>query len=151
MLTFYKLVGLFPDLPDQYAYPVSDISPGSWTTDTGATTNLYAAIDEVTRNDADYIKSPNNLSPDECEVAIGSLSDPGTGLGHKIFIVHAATGAGTVDLRVRLVQGNTVIAEQTYSAVGGTPTLFMYELSAGEANSITNYGDLRFRFRSTAT
>lgn len=31
----------------QTAAPISDVSAGTWTTDTGATTNLYAAIDEA--------------------------------------------------------------------------------------------------------
>jgi hypothetical protein len=41
----------------QYARPTSDQSAGTWTTDTGGTTNLYAAIDETSPSDADYIQS----------------------------------------------------------------------------------------------
>jgi hypothetical protein len=36
--------------------PNGDFQRGSWTTDTGGTTNIYTAIDEATRNDSDYIK-----------------------------------------------------------------------------------------------
>lgn len=38
-----------------YQYPTSDISGTGWTTNTGSSSNLYAAIDEVTTDDADYV------------------------------------------------------------------------------------------------
>lgn len=41
----------------QYARPSSDSSVGTWTTDLGGTTNLYATIDETAFDDADYIQS----------------------------------------------------------------------------------------------
>jgi hypothetical protein len=41
----------------QFARPTSDSSVGTWTTDLGGTTNLYATIDEVSVDDADYMQS----------------------------------------------------------------------------------------------
>jgi hypothetical protein len=41
----------------QFARPSSDSSVGTWTTDLGGTTNLYATIDESAFDDADYMQS----------------------------------------------------------------------------------------------
>jgi len=41
----------------QFARPTSDQSAGTWTTNSGGTTNLYATIDETSLDDADYIQS----------------------------------------------------------------------------------------------
>lgn len=42
---------------EQVGHASADVSVGTWTTDTGATTNLYQAIDETTPSDTDYIIS----------------------------------------------------------------------------------------------
>lgn len=41
----------------QLGRPFGDVSDGTWTTDTGATVDLYVAIDETSASDADYIQS----------------------------------------------------------------------------------------------
>jgi hypothetical protein len=53
-----------------YLRPIADISDGGWTTDTGGT-SLYEAIDELTQNDADYVRSAENPTDDVMEVNIG--------------------------------------------------------------------------------
>lgn len=63
----------------QTAYPVSDNSIGNWTTDAGGTTNLYAAIDDTTTNDSDYIKSGTSPVSDTVNLALGALGTPDTG------------------------------------------------------------------------
>ena len=41
----------------QTARPTSDIAAGSWTTQAGSGSSLFATIDEATADDADYMQS----------------------------------------------------------------------------------------------
>jgi hypothetical protein len=72
----------------QFARPISDKSnPDGWTT-----TPLYAKIDEATRNDSDYIKSPS-LTPDIEELAevwLSTVTDPGEYTGDEGHILSYA-------------------------------------------------------------
>ncbi|MHC4125938.1 MAG: fibronectin type III domain-containing protein, partial [Planctomycetota bacterium] len=72
----------------QLARPSSDKSnTGGWTT-----TPLYAKIDEVLRNDVDYILSPP-LPPDVdkiCEVCLSPVMDPGDYTGNENHILSYA-------------------------------------------------------------
>lgn len=61
----------------QIAYPISDVSAGSWTASTG--TDLYATIDETVASDTDYDQSGVSPSNDTMEVQLTSLSTPSTG------------------------------------------------------------------------
>ena len=40
-----------------YATPDADSADGGWSNEAGSQTNLYASIDETSRDDADYISS----------------------------------------------------------------------------------------------
>jgi hypothetical protein len=71
-------------LAPQFAVPTSDVSVGAWTTDTGATTNLYQAVDETTASDADYIQSETNPSSSAATLGLGSLGDPSSSVGHVL-------------------------------------------------------------------
>lgn len=62
---------------NQIAYPIADISAGSWTPSTG--TDLYAMIDETVATDTDYDQSGVSPSNDTMEVQLTSLSTPSTG------------------------------------------------------------------------
>lgn len=42
----------------QFLRPDGDLSPGSWTDEGGATTDLFDSIDEVSPNDSDYVEGP---------------------------------------------------------------------------------------------
>lgn len=126
----------------------ADISDGSWTTDTGGTI-LYAAIDEVSADDADYIQSSLGPSNDSCEV---SLSNPVSSLTTplKVRYRYKKSDGEQIDLTVELVQGTTVIATWTHTAIGTTITAAEQTLSAPEAASITDFTDLRVRFTANA-
>lgn len=59
------------------AYPIADITDGSWTPSTG--TDLYATIDEVTTDDADYDRSGAAPDDDAMEVRLTALGIPDDG------------------------------------------------------------------------
>lgn len=136
-----------------YARPISDVSAGSWTDQSGGTTNLYSVIDETSYSDADYVKSSDLTSgTDVLEVALTSLTDPVSSTGHIVRYRYRAQGAAaaTMDLVVSLRQGaSTTIATWTHTDIGTSYVDAVQTLSSGEANSITDYTDLRLRFVAT--
>lgn len=124
----------------QILAPVADVSAGTWTTDTGATTNLYAAIDEASANDADYVRS--SLSPvtaDEVKVRLGPATDPAVGTGHIARIRYGkdATGGDRIDLTVNVyaADGTTLVATRTYADIDALTTVDI-TLTSGEADAI---------------
>ncbi|MDQ3540489.1 MAG: hypothetical protein M3440_07355, partial [Chloroflexota bacterium] len=145
-LTFPPGAGGEPPAPAQTAAPVSDASAGTWTTDTGAATGLYAAIDEAAASDADYIQSqlaPTGANP--AEVMLGSLSAPDTGT--RSIRVRRAKGVGTarVDLTTALVRGGTVVQSFTEADIGAAYSTTTHTLTSDPAA----WTDLRLRFTAT--
>ncbi len=124
--------------PSQFARPSSDVTVGLWTT-----APLYASIDEVSYDDLDNITSSKNPTADICEVGLSSVTDPLNSSGH-IIRYRAKTNVQS-GMIVYLMQGATTIASQTPPLTTSFQT-FTYTLTAVEADSITNYTDLRLRF-----
>jgi len=134
----------------QFGRPISDVSTGSWTT-----TTLWSRIDEVTASDTDFIQSANNPSNDTCEVALtSSLTDPSSSASHTVrYRANYTTSGGgsppTITLECRLMQGTTQIATQTTTLSTGSAAVWQdltFTLSGAQADSITDYTDLRLRF-----
>lgn len=135
----------------QYARPASDVSIGAWTTDTGSTSNLYAAIDETTASDADFIRSELSPSASVCTIALGSLTDPVSSSGHIVRYRYGKDPADSaqIDLTVRLRQGASTIATWTHTDISTTLATAEQTLSGAEADSITDYADLRIQFEAS--
>lgn len=130
--------------------PAFDIVDGGWTTDSGGT-DLYAAIDEVTADDNDFIQSPTlDLGESAtAEVGIQDMADPQANFGHRVrarFRKANVSGSRPIDFTIRLKEGATVVAEWTYPAVSTDWVAVDEELTTAEADSITDYGDLSFEF-----
>lgn len=123
----------------QLIRPTSDITTGAWTPSTGST--LYGVLDEAVADDGDYIVT---TSASTAEVGLGSASDPLLSTGHTIR--YRAKGTGS--LAVKLMQGTTTIATHN-PTITTSFQLFTFTLSGAEADSITNYGDLRLQFISS--
>jgi len=138
--------------PSTVLYPNADVTDGSWLNELGNNTNLYASIDEIAANDTDYIESPalSSGNSDTCEIALTASGDPQRSFGHKFAYRYQALGVATMNLTVRLIQGTTIIASNTHNSVGGTLVNSELTLSAAEADSITDYSDLRLRFTAEA-
>lgn len=125
------------------ARPISDVADGAWLPSTPAA-DLFAMIDEAAADDADYIYA---TSPTTCSLGLGSVSDPLASTGH--VIKYRAWSPTTGGLVVRLKQGTTVIATYTHATLPTTPTTYTQTLTAGEADSITDYTALRVDFEAT--
>lgn len=132
--------------------PTSDVSIGGWTTDTGATTNLFDAINETSPSDSDYIRSGTSPSADVVELALGSLNDPGVNTNFRVRYRYGKSEAAgeQIDLTVALVQGTTVIASWAHTNVSDTLATVTQTLTEGEAAGVTNFADLRLRFTAEA-
>ena len=124
----------------QYARPVADITVGSW-----GTTPLWNKLSETTPDDAaTQIQSVNRPSNDTFEVRLGSVTDPHSSAGHIVRIRMYGNTSHTWS--AYLYQGTTLIKTLvSAAAVPSSYTTYSYTLTAGEANSITNYADLRVR------
>jgi len=125
----------------QYAYPVSDIATNGWSS-TGA--NLWSVLDETVQDNADYIYSPNNPTTQAFEVALGTLGDPAVGTGHVVYVGLHAVGQDTT-FSLSLMQGAAEIDAWDEVVTAGAIVTRGHTLGATEANSITDYSDLRVR------
>ena len=132
----------------QYARPDSDVSNDLWEDEGGASTDLYQSIDESSASDSDYIESFTFPSNDIYEAGLGNVDDPSSSSGHVVryrYSKDVADGA-QMDLIVRLMQGSTTIASQTHTDISDSWTDGSFTLTSGEADSITDYTNLRLQF-----
>ncbi|TWT49012.1 hypothetical protein KOR42_39280 [Thalassoglobus neptunius] len=136
----------------QTARPTSDITVNDWTRQDGAGFSLYTTIDEVTPSDSDYVQSSDSVN-DHCEFALDALDDPMVASGHVLRCRYkkSSSGGNSRDLRFALYQGATQIASRTDIAISDAWTTELLTLSAGEANAITDYSDLRVRLEAFGT
>ena len=125
----------------QLLVPISDLSAGGWTPSTGS--DLYAMLDESTASDADYIVSTTASS---CEMRVTTGSDPAVSTGH---VLRYRLLAGEGSIAVVLKQGSTTIASFGPHTMTGSAQDFAQTLSGGEADSITDYSDLRVVFTAS--
>jgi hypothetical protein len=132
----------------QFYAPASDISMGLWT-GVPTSANLYSNIDETTASATDYIQSDIYPASSVSEVKLSSATDPATGYNHVIqyqYLKPQAPSSSRIDLTVELRQGaSTVIASWTHQDIGVITTATQF-LTNAQADSITDYTDLRLRF-----
>ena len=106
-------------------------------------TNLWMSIDEVTPDDNDYIKSPEDPGSSIYRAPFQDVLDPGTNILHKVkFRYRKNPDAGTTNMKVRLKENTTTVAEWTYTDVPATWTDGEETLSSAQADSIVDYADL---------
>jgi len=129
----------------QFGRPSADTTINDWTDQSAGTTNIYTGIDEVTASDTDYVRGATKGTA-LYETLLTSMTDPVSSSGHTFnYRYQKSASAGVIlTFQVCLFQGGTSIACDAQDTnvpngwVDGT-----YTLSAGEADSITNYADLR--------
>lgn len=128
-------------------------NPGSWTDEGAGSTNIFQSIDESVAGapgDADYVQSPVDPSNAEYEVSLSNISDPSTSSYHRVeyrYSKDAAAGK-TIELTVELRQGATVKASKVHSDISELWAKGSFDLTKAEADSITDYNDLRIRFKA---
>lgn len=140
----------------QYARPDQDTTIGTYTDHAGGTTDIFQAIDEASANDSDFIRSVTSPSSAVYVCRLSDITDPVSSANH---IMRMRTSCDqdaqeTLDFTQQLRQGytnegaqGTLIATQTRAAVNSTTwTTSAYTLSGAEADAITDYTALYFRF-----
>jgi len=140
----------------QYARPDQDVSKENWDDAAGGDNDniLYDEVNESSRNDANYATS-GSLSfldtTETWEAGLSNVVDPQSSSNHIVRYTYRknASGGNVINLTVRLMQGTTQIASWTHTGIGTGFTLATQTLSAAEADSITDYSDLRLRFIAT--
>src|SRR3990167_1170344 len=140
----------------QFARPDADTLIGNFTDQVGGVTNIFQTIDEVSEDDADYIKSPASPLNELYVCRLSDVVDPVSSAGHTMRMrtsVHVASQE-SLDFTQQLRQGyvnegtpGTLIASQSRTGVTSvTWTTSTYNLSGAEADAITDYAALFFRF-----
>ena len=136
----------------QIARPNSDVSKGGWTDTTGGNNNgiLYDEINESVRSDTNYARSSSITlisSSDTWTAGLSSVTDPQTSSNHIVsYVYRKSGGTATINITARLMQGGTQIAAWTHNNVGTSFTLAQQTLTGVQADSITDYSDLRLQF-----
>lgn len=140
----------------QFARPDQDATIGNFTDQSGGTTNIFQAIDESSLNDSDFIRSPTSPSNEVYVCRLSDVVDPNSSTGHVMRMRTSCDqdAQETLDFTQQLRQGytneasqGTLIASQSRNSVSSTTwTTSSYTLSGAEADAITDYTALYFRF-----
>ena len=145
----------------QFARPDEDFTNGlngvgNYTDQGGGTTDIYTTIDEVGASDADFIRSPTSPVNEVYVCRLSDVTDPVLSTGH-IMRMRTSTDLDAqevLDFTQTLRQGyateasqGTLIASQSRNTVSSTTwTTSSYTLSGAEADAITDYTALFYRF-----
>lgn len=131
----------------QFARPDSDVTTGNWTPN-GGPVSLFDTLNEIVIDDADFSESANNPTADLMEVGLSNVDDPAGNVSHVLRYRYqkGAAGGRQIDLTVSLVQGVTVIASFAHVNIGNPWVTQAQALTGPQADSITDYTDLRIQF-----
>lgn len=125
----------------QFGRPSSDI-----TVDGFSPTPLYSRLNETSPDGTtSEVTVANNGGDKTPEVALSAVTDPVSSTGHIMSIYIKKSSNRTSAVTMYLYQGATLIASSSAIAVTTTYTQYDYTLSGAEADSITDYSDLRMR------
>ncbi len=133
----------------QIARPDSDISQGGWSLEgSAAEGTVWESLDEVTANDGvDYIESL--AADDTCEVGLSNVTDPGGNTGYWLRLQIRGEGSGGPErCAIALFEGATQRAISGNFTSRAAWALQSYQLTTGEADSITAFTDLRIKLIS---
>lgn len=145
-LSGFFALGVKPALAVQYGRPDGDISTSTWTT-----TPLWEKLDETTSDGATtQITTGNNPTNQAFEVSLSNVSDPSSSTGHVVrYAINS--NKNTCSGSAALIQGTTTIASKTITSWPTTYTTDSFTLTSGQADSITDYTDLRVRLTASCT
>lgn len=135
----------------QSAIPGADLENTGFVTEAGLNTGLFQSINETSPNDSDFIKTnPSGPGTFVYEADLTALEEPLTRDNHMVKYRLGAVGEGDTSITVHLRQGLTTIASWTHTGLTDFTT-FSRVLTTTEAQSITDYNDLRLRFEASVT
>ena len=131
----------------QFARPDADITDGAWTAE-GGPTDHFDCINEVSPSDTDFLEDAANNTT--AEVGLTTITDPAVATGHIIHFRLQGNGSGGPErCAVQLFEATTQRATTGNRTSRAAWTTETYTLTAGEADSITDYADLRFKIVSS--
>lgn len=138
----------------QKARPIATTTIGAWTDQAGGTTDIHLTLDETSASDSDYVRSEQTPSFSPFVVKLTSLTDPVSSTGHVVrWRSNRDLTGGDATLTVQLRQGyvsegslGTLIASLGPTSQNVAFTDGSFTLSAGQADSITDYTNLYLRF-----
>lgn len=141
------VIVIAPAVNAQYARPASDVTKTSVSANPAV--SVFAGnVDEATLDSADYVQF--DAVGAVYETKLSALVDPLSSSGHEITSVLGPNpGSTSTSWQVDIVQGTTVKATFTHNGVT-TQTTFVDTLTGTQADSITDYSDLRYRLTLTA-
>lgn len=133
---------------DSILNPNIDVTTDNWTTDLGSVVDLWAAIDESSPSDTDYLRSPAGpLAANVYETRLEGGIDPGTDNDHILhYRINKNVAGGTGNIDVGLYQGATPIETFNHVNISSTFTTFNQAMTPANVANITDYNDLRIRF-----
>jgi hypothetical protein len=133
-----------------FARPSVDISRGSWTNNTGSTTNLWATIDEIVADDADYVISAIGANS-TYEVQLSSVPPAVIPRNHLLVLRGRKdqSGGNTKGVTIDLAQGSTVIGTLPFPDLPFAIQQQNIDIPKSMSSGITDYSDLRVRLTST--
>lgn len=140
----------------QFERPDADTTIGNFKDQADGVTSIFQSIDEVSASDTDYIKSPASPASEVYVCRLSDVTDPVSSTNHVIRMRTSTDldAQEVLDFTQQLRQGytnegaqGTLIASQARTGVSSTTwTTSSYTLSGAEADSITDYTALYFRF-----
>jgi hypothetical protein len=131
---------------DLFLRPESTDSAGGWLTELGGT-DLHNSIDDVTIDDADYIRSESDPVLDLCVVKL-SAGSVDVAKDVRVKYRYKKDGSATIDLRVRLLEGVTERAAWTHTGIATDFVIASQTLSLVEAESVTDWSNVYLEFRA---
>jgi len=125
-------------------YPTSDVAVNNWETYLGGSTNLYQMLDEVTRNDSDYVRCLDGSSGTEI-LKLGFPTPAGTPVEATLRYTHwmddgFSGGVGRISVRE---SGAEIVGADISYTTGGAwdPSTGYNELSI-PVGSVSNWANI---------
>lgn len=129
----------------QTLYTVADVSnAGSWTTQSGGTSSLFATIDDVVLDVTDYIASPQlSATPAPVRFRLGAIAAPTNTSGWFLRLNKRDTSdTAAISIVVKLYEADGTTLRKTWSAITTlnlTDTEYQLTLTSGEVAAITSW------------
>lgn len=96
----------------QLARPIDNSTSAFWVNQDGSSANLYASVDEITLDTADYVETPEGPNASVTRFLLSGVSDPGVDSG---WVLNVTLSTGTVT-------SGSISASMNLYASGGSTT-----------------------------
>lgn len=143
--------------PENAAIPIADLSnPGGWVPSAGALLFQQVADGGGPADDTAWISSPNNPNEASCTLqlsGIGTPTLPGGGaqlVGIEVQLRAMMAAAGSVNLRVELLEGAVQRAVRTFVVNSTSVALLSLPLTPAQISLIGNWSNLFLRITAAS-